>query len=46
MVRIATNNNDPDIFAQRNKYTARLYGIDKDTSPTRIISAIKHTGTK
>jgi hypothetical protein len=46
MARIAINNEDPSIFAQRNKYTARLYGINNDTSPTRIMSAIKHTGAK
>ena len=46
MARIAINNNDPDIFAHRNKYTARLCGINGDVSPTRIMNLIRHTGAK
>jgi hypothetical protein len=46
MARVAINNNDPNIFAHRNKFTARLHGINSDISPTRIMSLIKHTGAK
>ena len=46
MARVAVNNADPGIFTQRNKYTARLYGINSNISSTRIMSIIKHTGAK
>lgn len=46
MARIAPFENHTDIFTQRNQFTTRLYGIRKDISATRIMSATKHTGAK
>jgi hypothetical protein len=46
MARIAPIQAQDDIFIQRNQLTARLYGIGKDCSAIRIMSAIKNTGAK
>jgi len=46
MARIAPSQAEEEIFTIRNQHTARLYGIGKDCSATRIMSAIKHTGAK
>ena len=46
MARISTDLSNPNIFQERNKYTARLYGIKKEASTTRIMSNIKHTKAK
>jgi hypothetical protein len=46
MARITIGDANPIHIKSRNQYTARLYGIATDTSATRIMSAIKHTGAK
>ena len=46
MARIAPLQAQEDIFIQRNQLTARLYGIERESSATRIMSATKHTGAK
>ena len=46
MARIAPIQANEEVFNQRNQHTARLYGIRPQSSATRIMSAIKHTGAK
>jgi RNA recognition motif-containing protein len=46
MARIAPAYAEEEVFAQRNQLTARLYGIGRNCSATRIMSAVKHTGAK
>jgi RNA recognition motif-containing protein len=46
MARIAPIQANEEVFNHRNQFTARLYGIRPQSSATRIMSAIKHTGAK
>jgi RNA recognition motif-containing protein len=46
MARIAPIQANEEVFNCRNQFTARLYGIRPQSSATRIMSAIKHTGAK
>jgi hypothetical protein len=46
MARIAPYDEHISKLNERNEITTRLYGINKDTSATRIMSSIKHTGAK
>jgi RNA recognition motif-containing protein len=46
MARVAPAEAREEVFAQRNQFTARLYGIGRTGSATRIMSAVKHTEAK
>jgi hypothetical protein len=46
MARILPLQNHKEILSDRNRYTTRLYGINKETSATRIMSATKHLQAK
>jgi RNA recognition motif-containing protein len=46
MARITPLDNWEDTLAQRNTITSRLYGINKSTSATRIMGAVKHLKVK